>query len=125
MSSPQVTRTTPPTTTTNSNHHGSNAARSPASAEAPKSLRGLNKPKCSECGNVARSRTYTVFSLEVGGSNTWLLAWAVRNCIERAFRAVKTSIPQFGKQIHKVGVYVGLRARGMRLPENQTGVISW
>ncbi|KAH9309115.1 hypothetical protein KI387_037026, partial [Taxus chinensis] len=26
------------------------------SAEAPKSLRGLNKPKCSECGNVARSR---------------------------------------------------------------------
>lgn len=27
-----------------------------ASAEPPKSLRGLNKPKCSECGNVARSR---------------------------------------------------------------------
>ncbi|OVA12721.1 hypothetical protein BVC80_9019g17 [Macleaya cordata] len=38
-----ATATASPTTTTTTPH-------------APKSLRGLNKPKCSKCGNVARSR---------------------------------------------------------------------
>ncbi|KAL6548005.1 hypothetical protein OROHE_009710 [Orobanche hederae] len=32
------------------------AAQTPSSSNVSKSLRGLNKPKCFQCGNVARSR---------------------------------------------------------------------
>ncbi|KAL0409297.1 UNVERIFIED_CONTAM: hypothetical protein Sradi_1864100 [Sesamum radiatum] len=32
------------------------AGATPSSSNASKSLRGLNKPKCIKCGNVARSR---------------------------------------------------------------------
>ncbi|GLJ37214.1 hypothetical protein SUGI_0754720 [Cryptomeria japonica] len=54
--SPQTTN--PPLTPTILTPSPSTAHTTPRtnSVEAPKSLRGLNKPKCSECGNVARSR---------------------------------------------------------------------
>ncbi|KAG6687686.1 hypothetical protein I3842_11G085800 [Carya illinoinensis] len=47
-SSPAITHNTPATTAANSSAHRTDTP--------PKTLRGLNKPKCQICGNVARSR---------------------------------------------------------------------
>ncbi|CAN1259268.1 hypothetical protein LINPERPRIM_LOCUS10114 [Linum perenne] len=36
----------------------------------PKTLRGLNKPKCIQCGNVARSRVCSLFDFSYAGART-------------------------------------------------------
>lgn len=71
--SPALSNTSNDTTTTATTTNAATAALANIAAAAaaaatpssitsqPKNLRGLNKPKCIQCGNVARSRYFILF----------------------------------------------------------------